>query len=409
MTLRPAGMRTAVQAATSMAAPADFLCKVIWISGFIRIAQHALHIELAWSAQEQESIGMNLQMQYRELGSSNLKVSNIALGTMTWGEQNSEAEAHSQIDLAIDHGVNLIDTAEMYPVPPKQETQGLTERYLGTWLKKSGKRNRVLIATKASGPARLPHQPRHIRDGINHFDRKSLTEALNGSLARLQTDYIDLYQLHWPDRSVNIFGQLNYTHIEEETIAIEETLAVLADFVRSGKVRSIGVSNETPWGVAQFLRFSEKLGLPRIVSIQNPYSLLNRTYEIGLAEFSARENIGLLAYSPLAFGVLTGKYLDGARPEKGRLTLYERFSRYSNPQAQQAAAQYVALARRHGIDPAHLALAFINSRPFVASNIIGATTLAQLQANLQSLQVTLNDALLGEIEAIHRQFPNPAP
>ncbi|TCS38005.1 aryl-alcohol dehydrogenase-like predicted oxidoreductase [Paucimonas lemoignei] len=348
-------------------------------------------------------------MKYRELGGSNLKVSNIALGTMTWGEQNSEADAHSQLDLAIDHGVNLIDAAEMYPVPPKKETQGLTERYLGSWLKKSGNRDRVLVATKASGPARMPHQPKHIRDGINHFDRKSLTEALNGSLERLQTDRIDLYQLHWPDRSVNIFGKLNYTHIEEETVAIEETLVVLAEFVKSGKVRSIGVSNETPWGVAQFLRLSEKLGLPRIVSIQNPYSLLNRTFEIGLAEFGFRENIGLLAYSPLAFGVLTGKYLNGARPANSRLALYERFSRYSNPQAEQAAAQYVALAQRHGIDPTHLALAFVNSRPFVASNIIGATTLEQLQANLQSIHLNLSDELLNEIEAIHKQFPNPAP
>lgn len=351
-----------------------------------------------------------MSMQYRPLGNTDIKISAIALGTMTWGEQNSEAEAHSQLDLAIDYGVNLIDTAEMYPVPPRAETQGSSERHLGSWLKNSGRRERVLIATKAAGPARMPHQPRHIRDGINHFDRQSLTMALHESLGRLQTDYIDLYQLHWPDRSLNIFGKLNYTHVpQEESVPIEETLSVLADFVRSGKVRHIGVSNESPWGVARFLRAAEKLDLPRIVSIQNPYNLLNRTFEIGLAEFALREQVGLLAYSPLAFGVLSGKYLHGVRPDGARLTLFDRFSRYNNPQAQIAAQQYVGLARRHGLDPAHLALAFVNSRPFVTSNIIGATTLAQLQSNLRSVHLTLNEQILDEIEAIHTRQPNPAP
>jgi len=351
-----------------------------------------------------------MSMQYRQLGNTDTKVSTIALGTMTWGEQNSEADAHAQLDLAVDYGVNLIDTAEMYPIPPRAETQGLSERYLGSWLKKTGKRGQVLIATKAAGPARMPHQPRHIRDGVNRLDRHGLTTALNESLERLQTDYIDLYQLHWPDRSLNIFGKLNYADApDEDTIPIEETLSVLADFVRSGKVRHIGVSNESPWGVARFLRATEKLNLPRIASIQNPYNFLNRTFEIGLAEFVFRERVGLLAYSPLAFGVLSGKYQHGARPADTRLTLFDRFSRYSNPQAQKATQQYVALARKHGIDPTHLALAFVNSRPFLTSNIIGATTLAQLRSNLRSIHLTLNEQILKEIDAIHTAQPNPAP
>lgn len=349
-------------------------------------------------------------MQYRELGHTNLKVSQITLGTMTWGEQNTEAEAHAQIDMALEHGVNLIDVAEMYPVPPRPETQGLTEQYLGGWLKKSGKRDQVMIATKATGPARKPHNPRHIRGGINNFDRKGLTEALNGSLERLQTDYVDLYQLHWPDRSVNCFGTLNYAHFpDEDTVPIEETLTILADFIRAGKVRHVGISNETPWGIAQFIRAAEKFDLPRIVTIQNPYSLLNRTFEIGHSEFSYREQIGLLAYSPLAFGVLSGKYLEGARPAGGRLTLFERFSRYTNPQVDRVVGDYIGLAKKYGIDPAQMALAFVTGRDFVVSNIIGATTLPQLQSNLDSINLTLNDEILAEIEAIHTRQPNPAP
>ena len=349
-------------------------------------------------------------MKYRPLGNTSINISEITLGSMTWGQQNSEADAHAQINLAIEHGVNLIDTAEMYPVPPKPETQGLTERYLGSWLKQAGNREKVLVATKAAGPARLPHQPRHVRDGINHLDRKGLTEALNLSLQRLQTDYIDLYQLHWPDRTVNIFGNLNYAHIEkEETVPIEETLEVLADFVKAGKVRHIGVSNETPWGLAQFLRASEKLKLPKIVSIQNPYNLLNRTFEIALSEFAYRDQVGLLAYSPLAFGVLSGKYLNGARPADGRITLFDRFVRYNNPQVERATQEYVALAKQHGIDPAQLALAFVNSRSFLTSSIIGATTLAQLQSNLDSTKLVLSDEILQAIEAIHTRQPNPAP
>jgi aryl-alcohol dehydrogenase-like predicted oxidoreductase len=349
-------------------------------------------------------------MQYRQLGNTDIQVSALALGTMTWGEQNTEADAHSQLDLATGAGINLIDAAEMYPVPPKPETQGLTERFLGSWLKKSGKRDKLIIATKAAGPARLPHNPKHVRGGKNHFDRKSLTEALNGNLERLQTDYIDLYQLHWPDRTVNIFGRLNYTHIpDEDAVPIEETLSVLAGFVKEGKIRHFGVSNETPWGVAKFLHSADKLGLPRIVSIQNPYNLLNRTFEIALAEFAHREKVSLLAYSPLAFGVLSGKYLNGARPQGARISMFERFVRYNNPQAEKATQEYVALARKHGLDPATMALAYVNSRPFMTSNIIAATNLAQLQANLDSINVSLDEKVIAEIDAIHARQPNPAP
>lgn len=349
-------------------------------------------------------------MQYRTLGHTDIQVSQITLGTMTWGEQNTEAEAHEQIALALDRGVNLIDAAEMYPVPPKPETQGATERILGNWLARSGQRDKVLIATKATGPARMPHNPRHIRGGENHFDRKGLSDALDASLKRLQTDYVDLYQLHWPDRSTNTFGQLNYPWVEDEfTVPVEETLAVLKDFVDAGKIRHIGVSNETPWGLSRFIAAADRLGLPRIVSIQNPYSLLNRSFEIGLAEFSHRDKIGLLAYSPLAFGVLSGKYLNGAQPPAGRLTLFSRFTRYTNPQAEAAATAYVELARRHGLSPAQLALAYVNSRPFVTSNIIGATTQEQLRENLDSTAVTLSAEVLAEIEAIHVRQPNPAP
>lgn len=349
-------------------------------------------------------------MHQRRLGRTDTAVSVITLGTMTWGEQNSEADAHAQLDLAVDHGVNLIDAAEMYPVPPKPETQGRTEQYLGTWLAKPGNRARVLVATKAAGPVRQAHQPRHVRNGETRHDRANLTAALDASLERLRTDHVDLYQLHWPDRSTNTFGRLAYPWIEDpSTVPIEESLAVLADFIKAGKVRHIGVSNETPWGIAKFLQASERLGLPRIVTTQNPYSLLNRTYEIGLSEFSHREQVGLLAYSPLAFGVLSGKYVGGVKPPGSRLALFERFARYSNPQATCAAERYVALARERGLDPAQLALAYVTSRPFTTSTIIGATTLEQLRTDLRSVEVQLDEATIAAIDAIHTDQPNPAP
>ncbi|MFM0644520.1 NADP(H)-dependent aldo-keto reductase [Paraburkholderia bryophila] len=350
-------------------------------------------------------------MEYRRLGDSDVQVSLIGLGTMTWGEQNTEQEAHAQIDYALDHGINLIDTAEMYPVPPRAETQGSTERFIGTWLAQHrSARGKIVLATKIAGPARQPHNPRHIRGAGNQFDRPNLTEALNDSLKRLQTDYVDLYQLHWPDRSTMTFGRPAYPWVDDEyTVPIEETLSVLAEFVKAGKVRHIGVSNETPWGVAQFLRAAEKLGLPRIVSIQNPYSLLNRTYEAGLSEYAHRDNVGLLAYSPLAFGWLSGKYEGGARPAGARISLFERFQRYSKPQAVQATTRYVELAKRHGLSPAQFALAFVNSRPFVTSNLIGATSLDQLKENIGSADVRLSPEILAEIDALHELQPNPAP
>ncbi|MFM0172362.1 NADP(H)-dependent aldo-keto reductase [Paraburkholderia sediminicola] len=350
-------------------------------------------------------------MEYRRLGDSDVQVSLIGLGTMTWGEQNTEQEAHAQIDYALDQGVNLIDTAEMYPVPPRAETQGSTERFIGTWLAQHrSAREKIVLATKIAGPARQPHNPTHIRGKGNQFDRKNLTEALDDSLKRLQTDYVDLYQLHWPDRSTMTFGRPAYPWVDDAyTVPIEETLSVLAEFVKAGKVRHVGVSNETPWGVAQFVRAAEKLGLPRIVSIQNPYSLVNRTYEVGLSEYAHRDNIGLLAYSPLAFGWLTGKYEGGARPAGARISLFERFKRYSKPQAEQAISRYVELAKRHGLSPAQFALAFVNSRPFVTSNLIGATSLDQLKENIASVEVKLSPEVLAEIDELHELQPNPAP
>jgi aryl-alcohol dehydrogenase-like predicted oxidoreductase len=349
-------------------------------------------------------------MIYRPLGRTGLNVSVIALGTMTWGEQNTEAEAHAQLDAALAAGVNFVDTAEMYPVPPKAETQGRTEQYIGSWLKKTGRRDDIILATKAAGPARQALRPSHIRGGRLSFTRANLFEAVNDSLQRLQTDHIDLYQLHWPDRSTNYFGQLGYTHVAgEDHTPIEETLDALQALVQSGKVRHVGLSNETPWGVSRFLFNADTREVPRVASIQNPYSLLNRSFEVGLAEMSIREDVGLLAYSPLGFGVLTGKYLGGAKPEGARLSLFERFARYTNPQAEAAAAAYVKLFQDHGIDPTQGALAFVNSRPFVTANIIGATSLAQLQQNIDSIAVTLPQGVLDGIDAIHRQRPSPAP
>ena len=346
-------------------------------------------------------------MEYRPLGDSGLRVSLIGLGTMTFGEQNSESEAFAQLDRAVDAGVNLIDTAELYPVPPREETYGRTEAIIGRWLAaRPGMCQRVVIATKAASRADwIPW----IRGGPR-LDRRHLEAALEGSLRRLGVETIDLYQLHWPDRNTNFFGRLGYEHDpEDDPIPLLETLEVLGDFVRAGKVRAIGVSNETPWGVMKLLSLAEKTGLPRIVSIQNPYNLLNRSYEIGLAEVSLRENVGLLAYSPLAFGMLTGKYLGGARPQGARLTLFSRFDRYSNPRALRATEAYVAIAREAGLSPAQMALAYVNSRPFLASNLIGATTLDQLEENLASAELQLPAEVIEAIEAVHDDNPNPSP
>lgn len=346
-------------------------------------------------------------MQYRRLGRTDLKVSALCLGTMTFGEQNSEADAHTQLDLAYASGINFFDTAEMYPVPPRAETQGLTERYIGSWLAKQGGRDKLILATKVAGPADwLPY----LRDGNLHLNRRNIESAVDSSLQRLQTDYIDIYQLHWPDRQTNFFGKLGYQHQEQDqNTPLLETLKIIGDLVQTGKIRHFGVSNETPWGLIQLLNLSEMHNLPRCVSIQNPYSLLNRTFEIGLAEIAHREDCGLLAYSPLGFGVLSGKYLDNAHPKGARLTLFDRFDRYSNPQAEIAARSYVELAQEHGLNAAQMALAWVTSQPFVTSNIIGATTLQQLRSNLESINLPLPDSILDGIEEIHRQQPNPCP
>ncbi len=343
-------------------------------------------------------------MQTRPLGRTGLEVSRLCLGTMTFGEQNTEAEAHEQLDRAVAFGVNFIDTAEMYPVPPRAETQGRTEAYVGSWLKARGARDDVIIATKVAGPGLD-----HLRGG-SRLTRAQIHQAIDDSLARLQTDYVDLYQLHWPDRRANFFGRLGYEHDEEEdAVALEESLSALQELVQAGKVRAVGLSNETPWGVMHALRLAERQGLPRVASVQNPYSLLNRSFEVGLAEIAHREDVGLLAYSPLAFGKLSGKYLDGARPEGARLTLFERFQRYNTPQAEEATRAYVEIAREHGLDPAQMALAYVNSRSFLTSNIIGATSMAQLESDLESESVRLDDEVLAAIEAVHQRLPNPSP
>lgn len=343
-------------------------------------------------------------MQYRPLGRTGLKVSLLGLGTMTWGEQNTEAEAHAQMDRAVAAGVNLFDAAEMYPVPPRAETQGRTEEYIGSWFAKSGKRADLVLATKVTGPGAFPY----LRGG-SRLDRASILAACEASLKRLRTDWIDLYQIHWPQRPTNFFGQLGYTPQDSSGPAIEETYGALAELVAVGKVRHVGISNETPWGLSEYLRLHRETRGPRIASIQNPYSLLNRSYEVGLAEFAHREDVGLLVYSPLAMGMLSGKYAGGAKPANARLTLFSRFQRYSSPQAAAATDEYLKLAKAHGLDPAQMALAYVSSRPFVTSNLIGATTLAQLDSNLASAHLQLDTAVLEGIEAIHRRHSNPCP
>ena len=343
----------------------------------------------------------------RPLGKTGIDVTSICLGTMTWGEQNTEAEAHQQLSYACDErGINFIDTAELYPVPPKADTQGRTEQYIGSWLNQRGQRDDLVIATKACGPGEWVN---YFRGGPRHT-KAHLDAAIDASLARLQTDYVDLYQLHWPDRPTNFFGQLGYTHVDgaDET-PIDEILTALESLVVSGKVRAIGLSNETPWRVMTFLETARREGLPVVASIQNPYSLLNRTFEIGLSEIAHREAVGLLAYSPLAFGVLSGKYLGGKRPEGARLTLFDRFSRYSNPEATRATEAYAALAAEHGLSLTAMALAYVTSRPFVTSNIIGATSMEQLKENIDTHDLKLSDAVLDGIEAIHVSQPNPSP
>jgi len=347
-------------------------------------------------------------MQRRQLGNSGIEVSLICLGTMTFGEQNSEAEGHQQLDYALSQGINFIDTAELYAIPPRAETYGRTEEIIGSWLAKRGRRDDVVLASKIAGPG--PGWIDHIRDGHSAFNRHHIELALNASLRRLQTDYLDLYQLHWPERDANYFGKLGYVHSEPNDFTpIEETLSVLKEQIDAGKIRASGRSNEAAWGAMKFRQLADKLGLPRVVSVQNPYNLLNRSFEVGLAEVALREHVGLLAYSPLGFGVLSGKYVEGHSEPRDRINRWPDYTRYSNPQALAATKEYAALSRQHGLSPAQLALAYINSRPFLTSNIIGATTMAQLEENIGSATIELSAELLEQIEAIHARYTYPSP
>jgi len=346
-------------------------------------------------------------MQYRKLGNTDIDVSAICLGTMTFGQQNSEADGFAQLDYALSQGVNFIDTAELYSIPPVAETYGSTETIIGNWLKQRNNRHQVILASKIAGPGE--GWISHIRKGQTRYTKSFIQTAVDASLKRLQTDYIDLYQLHWPERKTNFFGQLGYRTEEDSFTPILETLQALYEQVEAGKIRYIGLSNETPWGVMSFLRLAEQYELPRIVSIQNPYNLLNRSYEVGLAEISWREQCGLLAYSPLGFGVLSGKYLHNAQPRDARITLWPNYSRYMNPQAQAATQAYVELAQQYALDPAQMALAYVHSRRFLTSTIIGATQMDQLSANIASINLVLTESVLDAIEAIHIKHPNPSP
>ena len=346
-------------------------------------------------------------MQYKKLGNTDIDVSLVCLGTMTWGQQNTQEEGFEQMDYALEQGVNFFDTAELYSIPPKAETQGSTETIIGNWFNKNGNRNEIILATKVAGRSGM----KWFRGGETRLNKKNIEEAIEGSLKRLQTDYIDLYQLHWPDRALNIFGGgLGlYKHYELESIPIEETLEVLAEIVKTGKVRHIGLSNETPWGLSEFLNISEKKSYPRVQSVQNAYNLLNRNYENGMSEFFHRSEVGLLAYSPLAQGYLSGKYLDGKLPEGSRTKLFGRGQRYETPSAESSIRKYVNLAEQSNLDPSLMANAFVNSRDFVTSNIIGATTMDQLRLAIESEQTKLSDDILEELDKIHSECPNPCP
>ncbi|MBS1169633.1 MAG: yhdN 2 [Burkholderiaceae bacterium] len=347
-----------------------------------------------------------MPMQKIPLGSSNLCVTKLCLGTMTFGEQNDSAEAHSQLDYALERGINFIDTAEIYPVMPRKETQGASERIIGEWLQKTGNRDRIILASKISGPSRNIDW---IRGSKNDLNEANIRAAVEGSLQRLQTDYIDLYQLHWPSRNVPIYGQIWFNpEAERPCTPIEETLAALDKLVKEGKIRHIGVSNESAWGVCEYIKQAEIKGLPRIASTQNAYHLGNRIFESGLDEVCFRENVGLIAYSPLGFGQLTGKYVDNPQAQ-GRLTIFPASwsPRFLRPTMIEATRRYVALARDHGLTPAQMALAWCYSRWFIDATIIGATRLSQLQENIDALSIELSDEIEKEINAIHADIMNP--
>lgn len=345
-------------------------------------------------------------MEYNVLPDTDIKVSKICLGTMTWGRQNNEAEGHEQMDYALDQGINFFDTAELYPVPPRKEEQGETERIIGTWFKKTGNREKIILASKIAGPAGFTQ---HIRTDKG-YSKRTIDIAIEGSLKRLQTDYIDLYQLHWPERNTNYFGKRGHDYMAGEVW--EENFDIILDalnnHIKAGNIRHVGLSNETPWGTMRFLQ-AQNENRPKMRTIQNPYSLLNRTFEVGNAEVCHRENVGLLAYSPLAFGVLSGKYRNGNLPKNARVTIFPHYDRYSNEQCNKAVDLYHDLATRNGMTLTQMALAFVNDRPFMTSNIIGATSLAQLKENIDSIHTKLSDEVIAEINEIQELVPNPAP
>ncbi len=346
-------------------------------------------------------------MKYTRLPHTDIKVSKICLGTMTWGRQNTEAEGHEQMDYALEQGINFFDTAELYPVPAKKELYAVTEEFIGNWFKKTGNRDKVVLASKIAGRG---DYTKFIR--TTGFSRESIIKAVEGSLQRLQTDYIDLYQLHWPERNTNYFGQRGFNAhvIDPWEDNVHQVLETLRDLIEEGKIRHVGISNETPWGTMRFLEESKvHQSLPRMLTIQNPYNLLNRLFEVGLSEISTRENIGLLPYSPLGFGVLSGKYLTEIPPRKARVTLFPNYNRYSGETATQATQKYYDLAVENELSLAQMALAFVNTRPFVTSNIIGATSMEQLKENIGSIDIELSDEVLDGIEEIHNTIPNPAP
>ena len=346
-------------------------------------------------------------MNFKKLGNTDLKVSTICLGTMTWGEQNNQKEAFEQMDYAMNQGINFFDTAEMYAVPSTEKTFGKTEIIIGNWFKERNNRKKVILATKVSGPGLS-----WIRGGDLQYTKENISSALLGSLERLQTDYIDLYQLHWPERNTNYFGKLGYKHQTEEKKwnDFESILRTLKKFVDEGKIRYIGLSNESAWGLSKFLELSKSQNLPRIMSVQNPYNLLNRTYEIGLAEISIREQSGLLAYSPLASGVLSGKYRNNQKPKGSRLQLFgDYFPRYAGKSSNLAVEEYFKIAKKHKISLAQLSLAFVSQQSFVTSNIIGATTMKQLEENIGSANIKLSSEIIDEINSVHKNNSNPAP
>jgi len=346
-------------------------------------------------------------MNYKKLGNTDIKVSTICLGTMTWGEQNTQEEGFKQMDYALDQGVNFWDTAELYAVPPRAETYGHTEIIIGNWFKKTKKRDKVILGTKVAGPMRA-----YLRGGANNYGLEKMTEAINDSLKRLQTDYIDLYQLHWPERNTNTFGRLGYEHKENENwTKFEDVLGNLQRFIDSGKIREIGLSNETPWGVSKYLELSKEKKLPRMISIQNPYSLLNRTYEVGLAEISIRDEIGLLAYSPLASGYLSGKYRNETYPKGSRIERDWDFwkYRYNTPNLKNAVEEYYKISKKYNLNMSQMSLKFCEIQPFMKSVIIGATTMEQLKTNIESVNVNLSDDVIKEINKVQTIYPSPCP